>query len=240
MKIRHINIIMHKELSSYTRSAFGTIFIVVFLVTSSWLFFQSFFLMNQSTMRDYFSILPWLFLFLLPAITMRLWAEEKKMGTLELLLTSPLTSGEVVWGKFLASLGFLTIALILSGVIPVILFLIGQPDFGPIVGGYMGAFFLGAAYIAIGLFISGLTDNQIVAFILSVSFILVLLAVGNDLFLNTVPESILPFLKSISLKTHFESIVRGVLDSRDFVYYGLFVLTFLYLNIFTLNHRKWR
>lgn len=240
MKIRHINTIIFKEFHTYFNSSLGYIFLAVFLAVSSGLYFNDFFLANQSSMRVFFSALPWFFLFLVPAITMRLWAEEKKMGTLECLMTSPVTTAEAVAGKFLASFLFLLLALTLSGVIPLTLFFIGQPDWGAIAGGYLGAVFLGASYLALGLFISSLTDNQIIAFIVSVLLIFLLLAAGEDAALQTMPKAIVPFVQYIAIGLHFESVARGVIDSRDLVYYAAFVLLFLYLNVASLNHRKWR
>jgi len=240
MNLSHILTIAKRELQSYFNAPLGYIFIAVFLVVSSGIFFQDFFLLNQSTLRGYFRILPFLYLFLLPAITMRLWAEERKLGTLESLLTAPLSPLEAVLGKFLASFVFLMIALLLSGVLPLVLFFIGQPDFGPVFGGYLGALFLGAAYLSVGLFISSLTDNQIIAFILSVLILSVLLAIGHDVFLQSLPQALVPFFKYLSLDLHFKSLLRGVLDSRDFAYYGSVIFLFLYFNVLSLHHRKWK
>src|SRR5690606_12929264 len=126
------------------------------------LFFQSFFLINQADMRGYFSLLPWVFLFFVPAITMRSWAEEKKVKTLELLLSWPVSDFQVVFGKFLAAFGFLSIAILLSVTIPITISILGSPDPGPIIGGYMGVLLMGAAYLSIGLWVSSYTENQIV------------------------------------------------------------------------------
>ncbi|MFH1012449.1 MAG: ABC transporter permease [Candidatus Peregrinibacteria bacterium] len=239
MKLRHVNTIAGKELHSYFNSPLGVILLSVFLMVSSALFFSDFFLMNQSSMRTFFEWLPWIFLFLIPAVTMRLWAEEKKLGMMEPLLTSPLTLTEVVLGKFLASLLFLLLALALSGIIPAILFFIGQPDFGAIAAGYLGAFLLGAAYLSLGLFISSLTDNQIVAFAVSVLILFVLLVAGQEIVLSTVPQTAIPFLKYMAIGLHFEGLVRGVIDSRDVVYYLLFIFLFLHFNVASISHQKW-
>lgn len=240
MKLKPIKTIARKEFEGYLNSPLGYLFLIVFLLISSLLFFRDFFLLGQSTLRVFFESLPWILLFLIPAITMRLWAEEKKMGTLELLLTSPITSAEAVLGKFWASFKLLFLALFLSGILPLTLFFIGQPDWGAILGGYLGALFLGASYLAIGLFISSLTDNQIIAFILSVLLILILLVIGNDLFLKTAPQLLVPLLKTLSLHQHFESSGRGVIDSRDLAYYASLLFLFLYLNVLALNQRKWK
>jgi ABC-2 type transport system permease protein len=240
MKLRHINAIANKELHAYLNAPLGYIFITVFLVVSSWLFFDDFFLKNAASMRDYFDTLPFLFLFLIPAVTMRLWSEERKIGTDELLLTAPVTPFEVVIGKYVASFFLVTVALILSVTTPAILFFIGQPDWGAIAGGYLGALFLAGSYLAIGLFVSSTTNNQIVAFIMSVVIIFILLVVGNDLFLRTLPDIMAPVLKHLSLDLHFKSIVRGVIDTRDLVYYATLVFLFLYFNVWSLQLKKWK
>lgn len=239
MKFKHVNSIMTKELRGYFNSPLAYIFMIAFLVVSSWFFFSSFFLNNQATMRSFFSILPWIFLFLIPSITMRMWAEEQKMGTLEVLMTAPVTEWEAVLGKFFASFSFLLITLLSSLVIPIILLFIGSPDFGAIVGGYFGAFFLGGAYLAIGLWVSSLTDNQIVAFIVSVLIVFTLFVMGEPLILRGLPDFFVPIFKYMGLGVHFESIMRGVLDSRDIIYYVLLIFTFLYLNVASLKTRKW-
>jgi ABC-2 type transport system permease protein len=239
MKLKHINTILHRELSSYFNSPLAYIFITVFLTFSTWLFFRGFFLDNVASMRSFFEFLPWPFLVLVPAITMRLWAEEQKMGTTEILLSAPITEAEAVLGKFFASFAFLVITLLLSGILPLLLFFIGQPDWGMIVGGYLGAILLGASYLAIGLWISSLTSNQIVAFIFSVLTVFVLFVVGHPIVLQTAPMWIMPFLKYLGLSSHYTSILRGVIDSRDILYSLTLVSLFLYFNVTSLNSRKW-
>lgn len=146
--------ITKKELRSYFNSPLAYIFIDVFLVLSGWLFFQNFFLVGQADMRFFFALVPWLFLFLVPAITMRLWAEEKKLGTAELLLTLPISDAQVVLGKYFACLIFLAITLALSFVIPIIVSYSGPADMGVILASYIGSLFIGGAYIALGIWIS--------------------------------------------------------------------------------------
>lgn len=230
---------MHKELRGYFNSPLAYIFMTVFLAFSSWLYFSDFFLNELATMRSFFAILPWIFLFLIPAITMRLWAEEQKLGTIETLLTSPITEWEAVLGKFLASFGFLILNLLLSAILPIILFFIGEPDWGMIVGGYFGVILLGGAYLAIGLWISSLTNNQIIAFIFSALLIFVLFIIGQPLVLRTTPALFVPLFKYLGMGAHFNSILRGVLDTRDLIYYGTLITLFLYLNVTSLKSRKW-
>jgi ABC-2 type transport system permease protein len=190
-------------------------------------------------MRSYFGILPWIFLLFIPAITMRSWAEEKKLKTLELLLTWPISDFQVVAGKFLASFSFLAIAILLSISVPITVFLLGSPDPGPIIGGYLGALLMGAAYLAIGLWISSLTENQIVAFILGVVITFALFIVGNPFVTMAAPPMLVPVLNYIGLGNHFQSIERGVIDTRDILYYFTMIGFFLFLNVQTLGSRKW-
>ena len=177
-----------KEFKSYFLSPIAYVFITVFLVVSNFLFFQGFFLINQADMRSYFELLPWIFLFFVPAVTMRSWAEEKKGRTLELLLTWPVSDVEVVAGKFLAAFSFLSIVTLLSVTIPITILCIGKPDLGPIIGGYVGALFMGGAYLAIGMWVSSYTENQIIAFILGVVATFALFIVGNPFFTMAVPQ----------------------------------------------------
>jgi ABC-2 type transport system permease protein len=239
MNFKHINTIMHKELRGYFNSPLAYIFITVFLCFSSWLFFRGFFLDNFASMRMYFAFLPWIFLFLVPAITMRQWSEEQKMGTIEPLLTAPIDEWEAVLGKFLASFGFLILTLLLSIALPIILFIIGKPDWGTIIGGYFGAILLGGVYLAIGLWISSLTNNQIIAFIFSVLVVFILFIIGQPIVLQTTPSFFVPLFRYIGMGSHFESILRGVIDSRDLIYYVILISLFLYLNTASLKSRKW-
>jgi ABC-2 type transport system permease protein len=231
--------ICKKEFTSYFLSPIAYVFITVYLVISSFLFFQTFFLNNQAEMRGYFQFLPWIFLFFIPAITMRSWAEERKVKTLELLLTWPVSDFQVVAGKFLAALGFLTVAVLLSVTIPITIMVIGKPDMGPIIGGYIGLLFMGGAYLAIGMWISSYTENQIIAFILGVVATFVLFIVGSPFIVIFAPGVLAPLLTYVGLGTHFESIQRGVIDSRDIIYYCSVIGFFLFLNIQSLASRKW-
>lgn len=239
MNFNHIKTIVRKEFKGYFNSPVAYIFMTVFLVFTSWLFFKGFFLNGFATLRPFFNMLPWVFLFLIPAITMRLWSEEQKMGTIETLLTSPVTEWEVVFGKFFASFFFLVLTLLLSGILPILLFFSGKPDWGMVAGGYLGSVLLGGAYLAIGLWVSSLTNNQIISFIFSVVVIFVLLLVGDAMVLHTAPSFIVPFLKYLGMGEHYHSILRGVIDSRDIVYYLSLVGLFLYLNVASLMSRKW-
>jgi ABC-2 type transport system permease protein len=232
--------IFWKEFRGYFNSPIAYIFIISFLVFTSWLFFKGFFLMNQSSLRSFFSILPWVFLFLAPAVTMRSWAEEKKLGTIELLMTLPVKDYEVVLGKFLASFIFLIVTLLCSIPLPLTVMLVGNPDIGPIWGGYLGAFLMGGAYLAIGCFASSLTENQIVAFIIAIFLSFTLLIIGENLVIMNLPAALVPVFTFLGLGAHFESIGRGVIDSRDIIYYISIIGFFLFLNGLSVESRKWK
>jgi len=232
--------IAKKELRSYFNSPLAYIFITVFLVVISWLFFQSYFLIGQANMRTYFAYVPWIFLFLVPAITMRLWAEEKKLGTVELLLTLPVKDEHIVLGKYLGSVLFLGITLLLSFMIPVIVLWTGPADVGVIITSYIGALFLGGAYIALGIWISAFTDNQIIAFILAIVACFAFFIIGEVFVTQRLPQFIAGIFQFLGLGSHFQSISRGVLDSRDIIFYLSFIGFFLFLNVRQIASRRFR
>lgn len=238
--MKNIGTIFRKEFRSYFSSPIAYIFIISFLVVTSWLFFRTFFLVNQASLRSFFALLPWVFLFLAPAVTMRAWAEERKLGTIEILMTLPVRQSEVILGKFLAGFVFLSLTMLLTFPLPVTVLVLGNPDMGPIWGGYVGACLLGGAYLAIGLFASSLSENQIVAFIVAIMLCFVLLIVGESFVLFNVPHALVPVLSFLGLGAHFQSIGRGVLDSRDIIYYVSVIGFFLFLNQLSLESRKWK
>jgi ABC-2 type transport system permease protein len=237
--VRNVVTILRKELKSYWNSPIAYIFATVFLALISWLFFENFFLEGQAQLRDFFGLLPMAFVLFVPAVTMRLWAEEKKLGTIELLMTLPLKDHEVVLGKFLAAFLFLAITILLSFPLAAIVALLGNPDPGPIVGGYLGALLLGAAFLAVGIFVSSLTSNQIVALVVSFLIAILLLMVDSSVVLSKVPAFLAPAFEFLGVRTHFESIERGVVDSRDLLYFLSVTGFFLYLNVRTIESRKW-
>lgn len=238
--MKNIWTITRKEFRSYFDSPVAYIYITFFLMLSSWLFLRGFFLVGQASMRGFFGILPWLLLFFVPAATMRLWAEEKKLGTIELLMTLPVKDHEVVLGKFLASFFFLTVTLALTFSLPILISVLGDPDGGAIWGGYIGAVLLGASFLAIGLFVSSLTENQIVAFIIGITLIFAFFIVSEEFVLYNAPRPLVPILKFLGLGAHYDSIGRGVIDSRDVIYYLSVIGFFLFLNIRSVESRKWK
>lgn len=238
--MKNIITITKKELASYFNSPIAYIFISVFLISTSWLFFQGFFVNNQASMRAYFDLLPWVFLFLAPALTMRLFAEEKKSGTIEILLTLPVSDWEVVLSKFLSAAIFSALALILSLTIPISIGAIGKLDWGPVIGGYLGAILMGAAFVAIGLFISSLTKNQIVAFLLGAAICFGIYIISASFVLNSVAPLFAKILSFIGLESHYFNIQKGIIDSRDIIYYGSVVFLFLWLSARSVEARKWK
>ncbi len=237
--MKSILTIMKREFHAYFLSPIAYIFLSLYLVLTNFLFFQGFFIAGEASMRNYFELLPWLLLLFLPAITMRSWAEERKNRTLELLLTWPIKDSEVVSGKFFASFLFLALALLLSGTVPISVMLIGNPDEGIMIASYIGALFLGGAYIAVGMAVSSFTENQIVAFIGTVVLLLVGILLGHEGVIAFVPSSVAPILSGLSLEAHFNSIARGVLDSRDIIYYLSVIGLALFFNTQSLESRKW-
>jgi gliding motility-associated transport system permease protein len=232
--------IARREFRGYFDSPIAYVFMTVFLVLSGWLFYKGFFISNHASIRMFFSILPWMFLFFVPAVTMRLWSEEKKLGTMELLMTLPLRDIDVVIGKFVAAFLFLTSTVVLSFPLVISISKLGNPDPGPIIGGYLGTILMGGAYLSIGMFASSLTENQITSFILGVVLCFALFIIGENFVLMAVPYNLIPILKFLGLGSHFESIGRGVIDSRDILYYASMMIFFLFLNIRSLESRKWK
>ena len=238
--MRNINAIFKKEFRSYFNSPIAYIFMTVFLGISSWLFFRTFFITAQAEMRGLFGLMPWIFLFFIPAVTMKLWAEEKKIGTAEILMTLPIRDYEVVLGKFFASFGLLAVTALFSLCIPISVAIVGDPDGGTIICGYLGLLLMGAAYLSIGLFASTLTENQIVGFILGICACFLLLIIGEEIVLFSTPNWLYPIFSYLGLGTHYSSILRGVIDSRDIIYYLTIIGFFLYLSTRSVESRKWR
>src|SRR3989339_2625 len=235
-----IYVLFKKELMSYFNSPIAYIFIGVFLIVGNWLFFKNFYLIGQASMRAYFDLLPWIFLFMSPAISMRIWAEEKKSGTIEFLLTLPITDWQVVLAKFFSALAFLFVSLMLSITLPITVMYLGNMDIGPVIGGYIGALFLGGAYLALGVFISSLTKNQIIAFVLGLVACFVAFIIGADFVLLGAPQFLVPVMKFAGLGSHFYNIAKGVIDSKDVIYYCSFIFVYLWLNTRVIESRGWK
>jgi len=238
MMLKYIDntlIIARREYRAYFVSPIAYIYIITFLVVANWMFFKSFFLMGQADLRLLFGLMPWTFLFFVPAISMGKWAEERKQGTLETLFTLPLHSIEIIIAKFLAGMGLIATALLLTVPIAVTVSALGNMDTGPVIGGYLGLILMGGAYLAIGLAVSSVTENQIVAFILGVALSFVMLILGTPLVVGGSNGVLTSTIQYLGLASHFESISRGLMDSRDIIYYLSVIGFFLFINFKILS-----
>ncbi|HYQ87015.1 MAG TPA: ABC transporter permease [Bacteroidota bacterium] len=237
MNFDNIKHIFQKELRSFFNSPVAYIVIVVYLVILGWFFTSNLFINNLATLRTVFEMTPFLLLFFAPAMTMRLISEEKKAGTLELLITKPIQESEIIVGKFLAAwtLYFFTLLPTLCYTISV--GLLGSLDIGSVLGGYLGLLLVGGVFIAISVFGSSVTENQVVAFIVSLFIVFVLFMLDKVLFY--LPSSVANVLEYISIDYHFSNIARGVIDSRDLIYYASAVGFSLYLATAVLQKRRW-
>ncbi len=233
--------IFRRETAAYFNSAIAYIFMIVFVLLNNSLFMTQFFLFGRADMRPFFGSLPFFLAIFLPAVTMRLWAEEKKGNTMELLLTFPMAPHELVLGKYLASLLFYAVTLATTLVIPAMLHFLGHPDFGAIAGAYIGCFLIGAFFLAIGTFISGFARDQIVAFILAMMVCFSLHVIGTDFIATTVDgwvSGLGTLLRNfISSARHFDSFAKGVIDNRDVLYFLIGTTVFLVLNGFWIEGR---
>jgi ABC-type uncharacterized transport system involved in gliding motility auxiliary subunit/ABC-type transport system involved in multi-copper enzyme maturation permease subunit len=233
--------IVRRELGAYFNSAIAYIYLIVFIAVNNSLFMMRYFLMGRADMRAYFDILPIVLLIFIPVITMRLWAEDRREHTFELLMTLPLRPAELVLGKFFAGFAFYAIALATTFTVPLIVFLTGQPDPGGIVGGYLGALLTGFLFLAIGIFVSGLVNEQIVAFVITTLSCFVLHFLGLDFtasLLDGWVAGLGTFLSdNIGLAAHLTSFTKGVVDVKDMLYFLVAGAVFLFLNGLFLEGR---
>jgi len=235
-------ILARKELVQYLNApAFYGAAVFFLLFCSIWLFyFQRYFVTDQATLRPYFGIFPIIYILIIPVLTMKSWAEERKTGTVELLLTMPFTEWDLVLGKFFACLGVLTMILLLTLPLPLSLLSLGSFDAGTIFCEYFGAFLLGASAVSLGLLLSCLSKNQAGAFLGS-AVVLMAVMLANMLTLSfNLPQWLARFINFISLAYHFESFTKGLIDTRDLAYFVLSTALFLYLNTKVILFRKWR
>ncbi|MFN0158661.1 MAG: ABC transporter permease [Bacteroidota bacterium] len=237
MDLSNILTIFKREIRSYFNSAVAYVVIVVFLAIIGWFFTTNLFLANVASLRLVFELVPLIFLFFVPAITMRLLAEEKKSGTLELLTTKPVRDIEIILGKFLAAWSLLAAALLPTLIYFITLVSIGRIDVGPVISGYFGLLLMGAVYIALGVFASSLTENQIIAFI--VGFLLVFAFFMLDKILLWVPEGLTTVVEFLGVNYHFSNIARGVIDTRNLIYFISITGFSLLLATVSLERRKW-
>ncbi len=242
--MRHIGIVFRRELAAYFATPVAFVFIVIFLVLAGAFTFYlgNFYERGQADLDPFFTFHPWLYLFLVPAISMRLWAEERKSGSIELLMTLPVTVMQAVVGKFLAAWVFCGIALAMTFPIWLTVNYLGSPDNGVILGAYLGSFLMAGGFLAIGACISATTRNQVIAFILTVvicfGFLLSGFPLVLDLFQGWLPQAITDAIASLSFMTHFSALSRGVVDLRALVYFALVIGFWLAANAIVLDMKK--
>ena len=235
--------VARREFAAYFATPVATVFIVIFLVLSGALTFTlgGFFARGQADLIPFFSFVPWLFLFLVPALTMRLWAEERRLGTIELLLTLPITAGQAVVGKFLAAWAFCAVALALTFPLVLTVNLLGEPDNGVILTGYLGCFLVAGAYLAVGSAISAVTRNQVIAFVLAVAGCFLFAAAGSPVvteFLSSQFPVLAEVARGVSVSERINGFTRGVISARDFVFFASFIAFWLFVNTVILEHKK--
>jgi ABC-2 type transport system permease protein len=224
-----------KEFKDYFISPIAYIVISIFLLITGWLFFTTFFLFGQASLRNFFNLLPLVLSFVTPAVTMRLFSEEFHSGSYEILLTMPVTLRDILLGKFLAGTAMIAAMLIPTLSYPVSVSFFGELDWGPVFGGYLGAVLMGASFSAVGLFASSLTRNQIIAFIVGMIICLFLTLIDKMLFFF--PESWLGVIGYLGADTHFQNIAKGVLDSRDVIYFSSVIFISLYATHLSIQEK---
>jgi ABC-2 type transport system permease protein len=240
-----IGIVFRRELASYFATPVAYVFIVVFLVMAGVFafYFGGLFESNQASLRPFFAFHPFLYLFLVPAVAMRLWAEERRSGSIELLLTLPVTMLQAVIGKFLAAWAFLGVGLLLTLPLWFTVSYLGDPDHGVILAGYFGSFMMAGAFLSIGSCLSAFTRNQVVAFILTVTVCFFFVMAGFPVVLELmravhIPQLMVDAIASLSIWAHFEAIQKGVIELRDFVYFALMIGFWLYASAVVIDLKK--
>ena len=240
----NVGIVMRRELASYFATPLAYVFILIFLVLANAFTFYlgGYYERGQADLDPFFTFHPWLYLFLIPAISMKLWAEERKSGSIELLMTLPITVRDAVLGKFFAAWIFTALALALTFPLWITVNVLGTPDNGTIVAAYLGSLMLAGGFLAIGSCMSALTRNQVVAFSLGVvacfAFLLAGFPMVLDVFRSWAPQALTDAIASLSFLTHFESIVKGVIDVRDLLYFAMLIGFFLVATAVALELRK--
>jgi ABC-2 type transport system permease protein len=239
-----IRTIARRELAAYFESPVAYVFLVIFLLLAGFFTFTfgGFFERGEASLGAFFGWMPWLFLFLVPAVGMRLWSDERRLGTIELLLTLPVTTGQAIIGKFLASWLFLAIALALTFPVVITANVLGDPDNGVIACGYVGSVLLAGAYLALSCMTSALARSQVVSFILAVMLCLILILVGfnpvTDLLARWASPSVVESIAGFSVLTHFDGLQKGVIDTRDVLYFlSVIVFALFTTDVIIRSHR---
>ncbi|HTN31013.1 MAG TPA: ABC transporter permease subunit [Pseudomonas sp.] len=242
--MKPLSVIFRRELASYFSTPLAYVFLVIFLVLSGVFTFYlgGFYERNEADLGVFFSFHPWLYLFLVPAIAMRLWAEERKSGTIELLMTLPISRAEAVAGKFLAAWVFAGLALLLTFPMVLTVNYLGEPDNGVILTGYLGSWLLAGSYLAVGGCMSALARNQVIAFILAVSVCFLFIVSGFpmvlDLFSAWAPQGLVDAVASLSFLVRFDAISKGVIDLRDLLYFLSFIAAWLAATAVVIDLKK--
>ena len=235
--------VFKRELKGYFATPVAYVFLVIFLFFAGYLpFREKFFEMRQADLRLFFNALPLLFVFMVPSAAMRLWAEERRSGSIELLLTLPIAVCQAVLGKFFAAWCFIAIAMLLTLPLPLTVAYLGEPDAGQIVTGYIGAMLMAGGFLSIGTFFSALTKNQVISFILSVVACAILVFAGNPTTLDYLASTVFPVMvnvvENLSFQAHFESITRGVVEFKDIAYFVILITAWISACMVILEERK--
>ncbi len=238
-----LQIIFKRELAGYFATPLAYVFIVIFLVMNGIFTFDlgGFYVRGQADLMPFFSFHPWLYLFMIPAIAMGLWADERKTGTIELLMTLPITLRDAVLGKFLAAWVLCGAALLLTFPIWITVNYLGDPDNGVIVAAYLGSWLMAGSFLAIGSCMSAMTRNSVIAFILTVALCFVFVASGSEIVLNAfnwAPQILVDAIAALSFLTHFDAISKGVLDVRDILYFLVFMASWLFASAIVIEIKK--
>ena len=242
--MKSVQIILRRELASYFATPLALVVILFFLVLANLFafFFGAIFERGQADMTPFFTFLPWLYLLLCPAVSMRLWAEERRNGSIEMLLTQPISLWQAVLGKFFAAWLFVGLALALTFPLWITINYLGNPDNGAILAAYLGSFFIAGGFLAVGSFTSAITKNQLIAFLVAAAICFVLLLAGHAMvtawFESWAPQWLVASIVSLSFLAHFENIVKGLLDLRDILYFALVSVFFLLASTVVLESRK--
>ncbi len=235
--------VFKRELKGYFATPIAYVFLVIFLFFAGYMPFRDgFYEIRQADMRTFFSNLPLLFVFMVPSTAMRLWAEERKSGSIEILLTLPITVTQAVIGKFVAAWCFLGIALLLTFPVPLVVCYLGDPDEGLIISGYIGSFLLAGGFLAVGAFFSAVSKNQVISFVLAVVACGILVYAGMPTTLNylsaALPASAISVIESMSIQVHFDSVLKGVIEFRDIAYFLILIIGWIVACSIILDERK--
>ncbi|GAB4296802.1 MAG: ABC transporter permease subunit [Methylophaga sp.] len=244
MNMLNIWFIMKREFNGYFATPVAYVFIIIFLLLTGFSTFYvgHFFERGEADLYPFFSLHPWLYILLIPAISMRLWAEERKSGSIELLMTLPVSVFEAVLGKFLAAWAFTGLALFLNFPLWITVNYLGDPDNGVIIASFLGSLLMAGGFLAIGSCVSAITKNQVIAFVISliISLVFVLAGFGIviDFFAGWAPQTLVDTISSFSFLTHFDAISKGVIDLRDMLYFISLIAIWLFANALIVNARK--